>query len=190
MQPMELKRPWSKNPVARKFEEIVELREMLIRIEMPMHKASKKGKANNITKYLLLFKVFTCEIIELDFDSNKDSNRILFEVRNLLKSFSTIVATVTCIDNSHLMKNLFRILNDKKLIANGVGQSGNSSVLTKNGKTFLFLLEEYLYLAGEISKTSFTDERFNSPSHSRWFSSPTFEVKLDRLGHRGMMPLN
>jgi hypothetical protein len=180
MQPMEIEGQWSKDPAIRKFQRVVESRySLVISPQMSKNTVTEEGKIFYLARYGFLFNDFICDIVNIKPDHPDNfSYKLLFAFRDLLKSIH--IEGHYCRGDNYL----FQILKNKKFILHGEGKRRNNNVLSKNGKTLLFMVEEFLYLGRKISKISFTDERIKFLNHSqwdknpRWVNSPTFEVML------------
>lgn len=145
---------------------------------MSKSKVTEEGKIFYLARYDFIFSVFICELVGLKPYPENCSYKLLFAIRDLLKSI--YIEGTYCPGDRYL----FKLLKDKKFILHGEWKRGHNNVLSKNGKTLLFMMEEFLYLGRKISKISFTDERIKFLNHSqwdknpRWVNSPTFEVIL------------
>jgi hypothetical protein len=175
MQPMKIKRPWPKDPFLRELQEIVEFREWAIRKHMVDDKLAGQMNRLALSKYLWSFREFIYRIIGLNWHPDESDQKLL-EIRNFLTSIYSedIEEPIICNCGNHLIENLPSILIDKNLISRQAGESDNTISITKNGMLLYFLLEECLYLAGEISVTSRIDERFGRRSKN----SPTFGIMV------------
>lgn len=65
MQPMELKRPWPKDPFIRKLQEIVEFREWAILMDMVDDKLAGQLNRLAVSKYLWCFREFVYQSVGL-----------------------------------------------------------------------------------------------------------------------------
>lgn len=179
MQPMELKRPWPKDPFIRKLQEIVEFREWAILMDMVDDKLAGQLNRLAVSKYLWCFREFVYQSVGLDWHPDEPDQKLL-EIRNFLKSIYSedIEEPITWNCGNHLIENLPSILIDKNLISRQEGKSGNTISITKNGMALYFLLEECLYLAGEPSVTGPINERFNLRGPRGSKNRPTFGIRL------------